>query len=87
MDFFNLEKQFSFYGAYHSNNVNKIIHVICVPAILWTSLVWLSNIPSIYSGKDIGFEIAIFYGLYYIVLEPHAGVSIIIFLFLLENNF
>ena len=28
--------QLAFYGAYHSNSINIVIHVICVPMILWS---------------------------------------------------
>ncbi|KAL2363556.1 hypothetical protein RJZ56_003556 [Blastomyces dermatitidis] len=30
----NLEKQFTFYGAYHHNPVNVAIHITCVPVIM-----------------------------------------------------
>jgi len=36
---FNLEDQFLFYGQYHHNPVNIIIHLVCVPAIFFTSLI------------------------------------------------
>ncbi|KAF2498863.1 DUF962-domain-containing protein [Lophium mytilinum] len=32
----NLEKQLLFYGAYHSNPVNILIHITCVPILLVT---------------------------------------------------
>lgn len=50
MDLFNVDKQVSilsilftyltttqltFYGAYHSNRINVLIHIICVPILLW----------------------------------------------------
>ncbi|BFZ57008.1 hypothetical protein PYCC9005_004058 [Savitreella phatthalungensis] len=38
-----LQHQMPFYGAYHTNKVNVLIHKIFVPTILFTSLVWLSN--------------------------------------------
>jgi hypothetical protein len=27
--------QLVFYGAYHSNKINVLIHIICVPLIVW----------------------------------------------------
>jgi Protein of unknown function (DUF962) len=27
--------QLTFYGAYHSNRINVLIHIICVPILLW----------------------------------------------------
>ncbi|OCH95983.1 DUF962-domain-containing protein [Obba rivulosa] len=40
-----VKKQFTFYGAYHTHPVNILIHVICVPIILWTFQVLASAIP------------------------------------------
>jgi uncharacterized membrane protein YGL010W len=36
---FDVNKQLTFYGAYHSNKVNVLIHMICVPMIVWTGQV------------------------------------------------
>ena len=41
---FNFDKQFIQYAEYHNEPVNQIIHMIFVPTILFTALVWLSNI-------------------------------------------
>lgn len=32
---FDIRKQFTFYGAYHTNPVNVAIHIVCVPLIIW----------------------------------------------------
>lgn len=37
--------QLTFYGSYHTNKWNQIIHFVFVPTIVWTIMVWLS-----YSG-------------------------------------
>ncbi|KAF7313566.1 hypothetical protein HMN09_00512700 [Mycena chlorophos] len=34
---FDVEKQLTFYGAYHANRINVLIHIICVPLILCSS--------------------------------------------------
>ena len=44
--YFNLEKSFSFYGAFHSNPVNQWIHIICVPIIFTTSIELLLRVIS-----------------------------------------
>ena len=31
-----LKKELIFYGSYHSDAINKLIHAICVPLLLWT---------------------------------------------------
>ena len=38
---FNLEKQFTFYAAYHRHPVNVAIHFFCIWPILTTALVML----------------------------------------------
>ena len=39
--------QLAFYGAYHSNKWNQLIHFVFVPAILWTVAVWLAYTPAV----------------------------------------
>ncbi|SCV74199.1 BQ2448_6631 [Microbotryum intermedium] len=39
MGIFDLESQFTFYGSYHTNKINVLIHIICVPTILFTALI------------------------------------------------
>ncbi|ODV91323.1 hypothetical protein CANCADRAFT_3031 [Tortispora caseinolytica NRRL Y-17796] len=43
MGAFNIEDQLTFYGSYHNNKVNVLIHIICVPMILASSILMLSN--------------------------------------------
>jgi uncharacterized membrane protein YGL010W len=39
---FDLERQFAFYGAYHSNKINILIHLVFVWPILFTALLLLA---------------------------------------------
>lgn len=39
---FNLKDQLTFYGSYHNNKWNQLIHLFFVPLILWTVAVWLA---------------------------------------------
>ncbi|EGC34460.1 hypothetical protein DICPUDRAFT_55807 [Dictyostelium purpureum] len=45
MAIFNLVDQTSSYGAYHSNTVNKFIHIVFVPLILLTAFIFINNLP------------------------------------------
>ncbi|PQE12800.1 hypothetical protein CJF30_00002679 [Rutstroemia sp. NJR-2017a BBW] len=78
-----LEKQLTFYGAYHHNPVNVAIHMACVPLILATSIFLLSNTPAVVplpswltipslplNVSTIG---SILYSGFYVLLEPVAG--------------
>jgi uncharacterized membrane protein YGL010W len=44
------------YGESHQNPTNKLIHWICVPAIMWTTVGLLWAIPHGYFGTDPGSE-------------------------------
>jgi uncharacterized membrane protein YGL010W len=42
---FDVNKQMTFYGAYHSNRINVLVHIIFVPVLLWTFQVMGCYIP------------------------------------------
>jgi uncharacterized membrane protein YGL010W len=46
MSLFNFHHQFVKYGEFHNNKVNQAIHMVFVPAILWSAQVWLAGTPS-----------------------------------------
>ena len=94
-----LKKDFAFYSAYHKNPVNKIIHGITIPLIVWTIFVFLSY-TTFYTyddstfGKWFGFNfnivLLILYLGFYIMLDLIAGLVMIpisISLYLLANGF
>ncbi|THV05454.1 DUF962-domain-containing protein [Dendrothele bispora CBS 962.96] len=85
---FDVDTQLTFYGAYHSNRVNVLIHIVCVPLILWSAQVLasdfshLSFLPEIHHvfNEYLVFDLnipAIFtfvYIIYYLILEPVAAL-------------
>ncbi|KAA1466088.1 DUF962-domain-containing protein [Dentipellis sp. KUC8613] len=87
-DLFNVRKQLTFYGAYHSNPVNVGIHIVCVPILLWTFQVMMTAIPPPtflpaihYTINDyMTFELNVAaihagaYLLYYSALDPRAAL-------------
>ena len=83
----NLVPAFAFYAAYHDNIVNQVIHIICVPLILITALVFLSYadmsgvVPDAVAkavargtGEPLNaaLVVAAAYMLYYLYLTPSA---------------
>eukprot|EP00116_Pleurobrachia_bachei_P004025 sb/3464287/ len=72
-----LKKELVFYGSYHSDAVNKLIHAICVPLLLWTGQAMLSPVGV---GTLGGYEVTVsalatsVYILYYIYLYPALGM-------------
>ncbi|OIW04871.1 hypothetical protein TanjilG_13711 [Lupinus angustifolius] len=82
MGLFDLEKHFAFYGAYHSNPINVLIHVLFVWPILFTSLVLFYFTPPLFSGfsfshpvlvLNFGFLFAVVYALFYAAMDIKAG--------------
>ncbi|TYH55438.1 hypothetical protein ES332_D09G235100v1 [Gossypium tomentosum] len=83
-----LENHFAFYGAYHSNPVNILIHTLFVWPIFFTSLILFYFTPAfcdlsqsgiVPSGfnyalvLNYGSAFSIFLGLFYVVLDKKAG--------------
>ncbi|KAK7411424.1 hypothetical protein VNO78_02857 [Psophocarpus tetragonolobus] len=81
MALLDLEQQFAFYGAYHSNPTNVFIHILFVWPILFTSQTILYFTPSVLSSGFLphvlvlnwGFFGTLFYALFYIALDKKAG--------------
>ncbi|KAF2088208.1 DUF962-domain-containing protein [Saccharata proteae CBS 121410] len=78
----NLEKQLTFYGSYHHNPVNVAVHITCVPMIMMTAFLFLSNTPSVPIPPALsipnlplnaGTGFAVLYAILYILMEPVAG--------------
>ena len=79
---FDLEKHFGFYGAYHSNPVNILIHTVFVWPIFYTSLILYHFTPpllrlrgpgSLDLDLNLGLAFALFYALFYLLLDRRAG--------------
>lgn len=47
-------EQLASYGAYHSHPINQLIHVIFVPVIIFTMMVFVSQIPSVWKVSPEG---------------------------------
>ncbi|KAG8963960.1 hypothetical protein FRC03_002391 [Tulasnella sp. 419] len=85
---FDVTHQLVFYGAYHSNKVNVLIHIICVPLILWSAQVFLAALPvpeyfphiTTIINRHLTFEynwsavLTAIYLSYYTALEPVAAI-------------
>ncbi|CAH2067238.1 unnamed protein product [Thlaspi arvense] len=84
-----LEKHFAFYGAYHSNHVNVIIHTLFVWPNVFATLLFLYSTPPILDPSrlgfieplafdgvlrlDIGFILTVIYAIFYICLDKKSG--------------
>lgn len=82
---FDLEKHFAFYGAYHRNPTNVLIHMIFVWPIFFTAVLILYFTPSLFNlqvsilgrhfslALNFGFLLVVLYAAFYVCLEPKAG--------------
>jgi len=80
---FDFVAQLKFYAAYHHNVINKWIHIVCVPQILWTSMVFLAyvgplvtidSIPK-YIEINIPLILVLLTSIYFIILNTIAGTT------------
>ncbi|KAL2916388.1 hypothetical protein HK105_204144 [Polyrhizophydium stewartii] len=77
---FNRDYQFVKYAKYHHNKINQIIHVGFVPTILFTAMVWGTNLKTgltwpLSRVLPVNGALALtsVFGLYYIKLWPTVG--------------
>jgi uncharacterized membrane protein YGL010W len=66
-----LRDQLSFYGAYHAEPWNQAVHVVFVPALLWSAAV----AAAVAGGAAAGGLLLAAYSVFYLLLEPVAGAA------------
>lgn len=73
------------YGASHRNPTNKLIHWLCVPAIVWSvfALLWSIPFPGnlTLAGLPLNWAVVVFLLslLFYLRVSPRLAVGVIIF--------
>ncbi|KAI7875738.1 uncharacterized protein EV154DRAFT_526436 [Mucor mucedo] len=84
-DIFSLKKQLVVYGSHHNNKVNIAIHMVFVPTIFWTALVFAANTGPFVDvtgtpfsflsgfGPNLSFVTVLGYLTYYAILDPIAA--------------
>jgi len=75
----NIKEELAFYGAYHSNFENQVIHIIFVPMLLWSAFV----IISIALHRNLSFLAWLAYAIFYFFLDPVVGSAASAFYFVL----
>lgn len=73
-NYFNVRKSFVFYGAYHHELRNQIIHIIGVPTIFTTALHFLSKVPIASTGVNASDALAFIYATSFIKMDAIAGL-------------
>lgn len=72
--YFNLEESFVFYGAYHNERRNQLVHIMFVPIIFTTALAFVSKWKIQSSSLNVSHIAASFYGLTFVCMDPIAGI-------------
>lgn len=77
MGLLNFEEQLVCYGQYHNNPWNRVVHIIFVPLLFWSFMVFVATLPVLMfldqTPFNFSFAITFLYIFYYILLEPVAG--------------
>ncbi|MGB1586570.1 MAG: DUF962 domain-containing protein, partial [Thermoplasmatota archaeon] len=77
-----LAQHMSVYAAYHRHPTNKAIHFVMVPAIVWSLMVWLDNVPLFdWDGAPFTLGMAVTGALliWYLVLDFAIGFYAVLF--------
>jgi 2-hydroxy fatty acid dioxygenase len=91
-----LIKKYHFYEKYHQNFYNKLVHILCIPMLVWTTTVFLTYIPSFvltlgnYTfNLTVSGLIATLYVSYYLYLDFELGLisSFLFFLNVLSSSY
>ena len=80
-----------FYKKYHKNKINKLIHLFCIPMIVWSFCCILNLITSYnelkFKGKnilitnmDLGLVICIYYLSFYTFMDSKTFLPMLIYL-------
>merc|ERR1712188_80096 len=73
-----LLKRLIFYQSYHSNFWNKLIHVLCVPLIVWGAVGLLNRLQvslPVFGDVEVGLLTTVFYGALYTGADFTSGLS------------
>ncbi|EER01319.1 conserved hypothetical protein [Perkinsus marinus ATCC 50983] len=72
--YFDINKNYPFYAAYHTNKWNKAIHMVCVPLIYSTSLFLLRRYtPALYGNITLATLVHAFYVLSFLYMDLPAA--------------
>lgn len=85
MNILDFETNCNFYQKYHTNSVNRLIHIFCIPMIVWTASVILVNV-NVTKTLNLSKCLLIFYSLYYLMFSFNLGVVMTFLLYLVYKN-
>ena len=83
--FQNAQEALAFYGVYHREPRNQIVHFFGVPGILWSMVIFMAHLPFPYLGKALemhlpadysltyGLILTLVYQMFYLWIDPLGG--------------
>jgi len=83
--FQNAQEALAFYGVYHREPRNQIVHFFGVPGILWSMVIFMTHLPMPYLGKALeahlpvdyslsyGLVLTLVYQIFYLWIDPLGG--------------
>jgi len=93
MGFQNAHEALAFYGVYHREPRNQVVHFFGVPGILWSMLIFMTHLPIPYLGKALeahlpidyamtyGLVLTVVYLVFYLWIDPLGGTLYAPFLY------
>lgn len=73
-NYFDLRQSFPFYGAYHNEKRNQVIHCVFVPIIFTTALTFGSFVKLGSTGLTLSDAAAVFYAVSFVKMDTTAGL-------------
>lgn len=84
MQIFDFNSNYEFYKSYHGNSINQWIHILCIPAIVWSTIVLLSDYN--FHRYNVSTVLLLFYSGYYTILNPTLAIVAVPLLFICFFN-
>ena len=84
MQIFDFNSNYEFYKNYHGNIINQWIHILCIPAIVWSTIVLLSDYN--FHRYNVSTVLLLFYSGYYTILNPTLAMVAVPLLFICFFN-
>ena len=84
MQIFDFNSNYEFYKNYHGNIINQWIHILCIPAIVWSTIVLLSDYN--FHKYNVSTVLLLFYSGYYTILNPILAMVAVPLLFICFFN-
>lgn len=84
MNILDFEENYNFYKKYHTDPINRLIHIICIPLIVWSASILLSHIK-ITTNFNLSQCLLFMYSIYYLFFSFKLGLVMCIIFYVIYN--